>query len=171
MSKYKDLKEAYKYLEESFRIRDDDANFFSSYIHKQQKTIEELQRTISVKEKTIQDLHLLLDKATFKQTDFVYIKKRSDRDLVFYDLVVEYINPTKHTYNISTTSLVPKGIDINEEQPIINVLSTKSNNKYILIKLEISGKRAHTERTYIYDKQYNTTRYITPSEASIYKEL
>lgn len=95
MSKYTILKESYKRLIEVFKIRDDDADFFRSYTHKQQKTINELEKTISVQQKTIQDLHLLLDKASFKQTDFVYIKKRSDRDLVFYDLVVEYINPTK----------------------------------------------------------------------------
>lgn len=168
MGKYKILKESYKRLIELFKIRDDDANFFRSYTHKQQKTIDELQKTISAKQKTIQDLHLLLDKASFKQTDFVYIKKRSDRDLVFYDLVVEYINPTKHTYNISTTSLVPKGIDINEEQPMINIASTKSNDRYILIKVEILDKQS---RFYIYNKQNNTTRYITPSEANIYKGL
>ena len=128
-------------------------------------------QTMLAQHKTIYELNRILDKATFKQTDFVCIKKRSDRDLVFYDLVVEYLNPTKHTYNISTTTLNPLGININEELFIANILSTKSNNKYILIKLEISGKRTHTERSYIYDKQNNSTRYITPSEASIYKEL
>ena len=138
--------------------------FFKDLVNHQTQTMID-------QHKTICELNKLLDKAHFDKTEFVYINKTAQDNKVSYDLVVEYINPTKHTYNISTTSLVPKSIDINEEQPIINIASTKSNDKYILIKVEILDKQSHSYRFYIYNKQYNTTRYITPSEANIYKGL
>lgn len=149
MDKYKDLKEW-------FKIRDEDANFFQSLVLKRDKTIYELNK--------------ILDKAAFKQTDFVYIKKRACKNLVFYDLVVEYVSQAKRTYNFSTTTLFPLGISINQEQPIINVLSTKSNAKVILIKVEILDKHSRSYRSYMYDKQNNSTRGITSSELEVYTE-
>ena len=137
--------------------------FFKDLVNHQTQTMLD-------QHKTICELNKLLDKATFKQTEFVYINKTANNDEVSYNLMIEIIDPILRTYNTSKIPIFPTNIDINQEQPIVNVFSTKSNKSYILIKVEILVKQSRSERVLIYNKQNHTTRFISPQELNLYKE-
>lgn len=128
-------------------------------------------QTMLAQHKTIYELNRILDKALFKQTEFVYINKTTNNNNeVSYNLTIEIIDPILRTYNISKIPIFPTNIDINREQPIVNVLSTKSNKTYILIKVEILVKQSRSERILIHNKQNHSTRFINPQELKLYKE-
>ena len=137
--------------------------FFKDLVNHQTQTMID-------QHKTICELNKLLDKASFKQTEFVYINKNAQNDGVFYNLIVELIDPILRTYNISKIPIFPSGVDINQEQPIVNMLSTKSNKNYILIKVEILVKQSRSEKILLHNKQNHTTRFISPQELNLYKE-
>ena len=121
--------------------------------------------------KTIYELNRILDKASFKQTEFVYINKTTNNNNeVSYNLTIEIIDPVLRTYNISKIPIFPTPIDINREQPIVNVLSTKSNKSYILIKVEILVKQSRSEKILLHNKNNHSTRFINPQELKLYKE-
>lgn len=127
-------------------------------------------QTMLAQHKTIYELNRILDKATFKQTEFVYINKTTNNNNeVSYNLTIEIIDPVLRTYNISKIPLLPS-IDINREQPIVNVISTKSNKSYILIKVEILVKQSRTEKILLHNKNNHSTRFINPQELKLYKE-
>lgn len=127
-------------------------------------------QTMIAQHKTIYELNRILDKATFKQTEFVYINKTTNNNNeVSYNLTIEIIDPVLRTYNISKIPLIPN-IDINREQPIVNVISTKSNKTYILIKVEILVKQSRSEKILIHNKNNHSTRFINPQELKLYKE-
>ena len=108
--------------------------FFKDLVNHQTQTMID-------QHKTICELNKLLDKASFKQTEFVYINKTAHDNEVSHNLAIEIIDPAKRTYNISKIPLIPL-VNINQEQPIVNILSTKSNKNYILIKVEILVKQS-----------------------------
>ena len=137
--------------------------FFKDLVNHQTQTMLD-------QHKTICELNKLLDKASFKQTEFVYINKNAQNDGVFYNLMIETIDPILHTYNTSKIPIFPSGVDINQEQPIVNILSTKSNKNYILIKVEILVKQSRREKILLHNKQNHTTRFISPQELNLYKE-
>ena len=136
--------------------------FFKDLVNHQTQTMLD-------QHKTICELNKLLDKASFKQTEFVYINKTANNDKVSYNLVIEIIDPTLRTYNTSKIPLSPL-VNINQEQPIVNILSIKSNKNYILIKVEILVKQSRSEKILLHDKQNHTTRFISPQELNLYKE-
>ena len=138
--------------------------FFKDLVNHQTQTMLD-------QHKTICELNKLLDKASFKQTEFVYINKTTNNNNeVSYNLTIEIIDPILHTYNTSKIPIFPTNIDINQEQPIVNVFSTKSNKNYILIKVEILVKQSRSEKVLIHNKQNHTTRFISPQELNLYKE-
>ena len=137
--------------------------FFKDLVNHQTQTMLD-------QHKTICELNKLLDKASFKQTEFVYINKTAQNNTVSYNLMIEIIDPVLRTYNTSKIPIFPSGIDINQEQPIVNILSTKSNKNYILIKVEILVKQSRSEKILIHNKQNHTTRFISPQELNLYKE-
>ena len=124
---------------------------------------------IAQQHKTICELNKLLDKARFDKTEFVYINKTAQNNTVSYNLTIEIIDPILRTYNISKIPIIPN-VDINREQPIVNVISTKSNKSYILIKIEILVKQSRSEKVLIHNKQNHSTRFINPQELKLYKE-
>ena len=126
-------------------------------------------QTMLAQHKTIYELNRILDKATFKQTEFVYVNKTAQNNTVSYNLTIEIIDPILRTYNISKIPII-QSININREQPIVNVISTKSNKSYILIKVEILVKQSRSERILIHNKQNHSTRFINPQELKLYKE-
>ena len=126
-------------------------------------------QTVIAQHKTIYELNRILDKARFDKTEFVYVNKTAHNDEVSYNLTIEIIDPILRTYNISKIPLIPN-VDINREQPIVNILSTKSNKSYILIKVEILVKQSRSERILIHNKQNHSTRFINPQELKLYKE-
>ena len=126
-------------------------------------------QTVIAQHKTIYELNRILDKARFNKTEFVYVNKTANNDEVSYNLTIEIIDPILRTYNISKIPLIPN-VDINREQPIVNILSTKSNKSYILIKVEILVKQSRSERILIHNKQNHSTRFINPQELKLYKE-
>ena len=136
--------------------------FFKDLVNHQTQTMID-------QHKTICELNKLLDKATFKQTEFVYINKTAQNNAVSHNLVIEIIDPILRTYNTSKIPLIPV-VDINQEQPIVNILSTKSNKNYILIKVEILVKQSRSEKIFLHNKQNHTTRFISPQELNLYKE-
>ena len=137
--------------------------FFKDLVNHQTQTMID-------QHKTICELNKLLDKARFDKTEFVYINKTTNNNNeVSYNLVIELIDPVLRTYNISKISLIPN-IDINREQPIVNVISTKSNKTYILIKVEILVKQSRSEKILLHNKQNHSTRFINPQELKLYKE-
>ena len=136
--------------------------FFKDLVNHQTQTMID-------QHKTICELNKLLDKATFKQTEFVYINKTAQNNAVSHNLVIEIIDPILRTYNTSKIPLIPV-VDINQEQPIVNILSTKSNKNYILIKVEILVKQSRSEKILLHNKQNHTTRFISPQELNLYKE-
>ena len=119
--------------------------------------------------RTIYELNKILDKALFKQTEFVYINKTAHDNEVSHNLVIEIIDPAMRTYNISKIPLIPL-VNINQEQPIVNIFSTKSNKNYILITVEILVKQSRSEKILLHNKQNHTTRFISPQELNLYKE-
>ena len=128
-------------------------------------------QTMLAQHKTIYELNRILDKASFKQTEFVYVNKTTNNNNeVSYNLTIEIIDPILRTYNISKIPIFPTPIDINREQPIVNVLSTKSNKSYILIKVEILVKQSRSEKILIHNKNNHSTRFINPQELKLYKE-
>lgn len=127
-------------------------------------------QTMIDEHKKIYELNRILDKAHFDKTEFVYVNKTAHNDEVSYNLTIEIIDPILRTYNISKIPIFPTNIDINREQPIVNVLSTKSNKTYILIKVEILVKQSRSERILIHNKQNHSTRFINPQELKLYKE-
>ena len=137
--------------------------FFKDLVNHQTQTMLD-------QHKTICELNKLLDKASFKQTEFVYINKTAQNNTVSYNLMIEIIDPVLRTYNTSKIPIFPSGVDINQEQPIVNILSTKSNKNYILIKVEILVKQSRSEKILIHNKQNHTTRFISPQELNLYKE-
>ena len=137
--------------------------FFKDLVNHQTQTMLD-------QHKTICELNKLLDKASFKQTEFVYINKPANNNEVSYNLMIEIIDPVLRTYNTSKIPIFPTNIDINQEQPIVNVFSTKSNKNYILIKVEILVKQSRSEKVLIHNKQNHTTRFISPQELNLYKE-
>ena len=136
--------------------------FFKDLVNHQTQTMID-------QHKTIGELNKLLDKASFKQTEFVYINKTAHDNEVSHNLAIEIIDPIKRTYNISKIPLIPL-VNINQEQPIVNILSTKSNKNYILIKVEILVKQSQSEKILLHNKQNHTTRFISPQELNLYKE-
>lgn len=126
-------------------------------------------QTVIAQHKTIYELNRILDKARFDKTEFVYVNKTAHNDKVSYNLTIELIDPILRTYNISKIPIIPS-IDINREQPIVNILSTKSNKTYILIKVEILVKQSRSERILLHNKQNHSTRFINPQELKLYKE-
>lgn len=127
-------------------------------------------QTMLAQHKTIYELNKLLDKASFKQTEFVYINKTTNNNNeVSYNLTIEIIDPILRTYNTSKIPLIPL-VDINQEQPIVNILSTKSNKNYILIKVEILVKQSRSEKILLHNKQNHSTRFISLQELNLYKE-
>ena len=136
--------------------------FFKDLVNHQTQTMID-------QHKTICELNKLLDKASFKQTEFVYINKTAHDNEVSHNLVIEIIDPAMRTYNISKIPLIPL-VNINQEQPIVNILSTKSNKNYILIKVEILVKQSRSEKILLHNKQNHTTRFISPQELNLYKE-
>ena len=137
--------------------------FFKDLVNHQTQTMID-------QHKTICELNKLLDKASFKQTEFVYINKTAQNNTVSYNLTIEIIDPAMRTYNISKIPIFPINIDINQEQPIVNIFSTKSNKNYILIKVEILAKQSRSEKILLHNKQNHTTRFISPQELNLYKE-
>ena len=136
--------------------------FFKDLVNHQTQTMID-------QHKTICELNKLLDKASFKQTEFVYINKTAHDNEVSHNLVIEIIDPAMRTYNISKIPLIPL-VNINQEQPIVNIFSTKSNKNYILIKVEILVKQSRSEKILLHNKQNHTTRFISPQELNLYKE-
>ena len=136
--------------------------FFKDLVNHQTQTMID-------QHKTICELNKLLDKASFKQTEFVYINKTAHDNEVSHNLAIEIIDPEMRTYNISKIPLIPL-VNINQEQPIVNVISTKSNKSYILIKVEILVKQSRSERILLHNKQNHSTRFINPQELKLYKE-
>ena len=136
--------------------------FFKDLVNHQTQTMID-------QHKTICELNKLLDKASFKQTEFVYINKTAHDNEVSHNLVIEVIDPAMRTYNISKIPLIPL-VNINQEQPIVNILSTKSNKNYILIKVEILVKQSRSEKILLHNKQNHTTRFISTQELNLYKE-
>ena len=126
-------------------------------------------QTMLAQHKTIYELNRILDKASFKQTEFVYVNKTAQNNTVSYNLTIEIIDPILRTYNIPKIPIIPN-VDINREQPIVNVISTKSNKSYILIKVEILVKQSRSERILLHNKQNHSTRFINPQELKLYKE-
>ena len=124
---------------------------------------------IAQQHKTICELNKLLDKARFDKTEFVYINKTAHDNEVSHNLAIEIIDPATRKYNISKIPLIPL-VNINQEQPIVNILSTKSNKNYILIKVEILVKQSRSEKILLHNKQNHTTRFISPQELNLYKE-
>ena len=131
--------------------------------------ISHQERIIIQSQERNEELHKLLDKAHFDQTEFIYINKTAHNDEMSYNLMIDIIDPIRRTYNVSKIVLLPE-IDINKEQPIANIVSTKSNDKYILITVEIIDRQLHYEKVFLYNKEANTTRLITPQELNLYKE-
>ena len=136
--------------------------FFKDLVNHQTQTMID-------QHKTICELNKLLDKARFDKTEFVYINKTAHDNEVSHNLAIEIIDPAKRTYNISKIPLIPL-VNINQEQPIVNILSTKSNKNYILIKVEILVKQSRSEKILLHNKQNHTTRFISPQELNLYKE-
>lgn len=136
--------------------------FFKDLVNHQTQTMID-------QHKTICELNKLLDKASFKQTEFVYINKTAHDNEVSHNLVIEVIDPATRTYNISKIPLIPL-VNINQEQPIVNIFSTKSNKNYILIKVEILVKQSRSEKILLHNKQNHTTRFISSQELNLYKE-
>ena len=136
--------------------------FFKDLVNHQTQTMID-------QHKTICELNKLLDKASFKQTEFVYINKTAHDNEVSNNLVIEIIDPIRRTYNISKIPLIPL-VNINQEQPIVNIFSTKSNKNYILITVEILVKQSRSEKILLHNKQNHTTRFISPQELNLYKE-
>ena len=136
--------------------------FFKDLVNHQTQTMID-------QHKKICELNKLLDKASFKQTEFVYINKTAHDNEVSYNLTIEVIDPAMRTYNTSKIPLIPL-VNINQEQPIVNILSTKSNKNYILIKVEILVKHSRSEKILLHNKQNHTTRFISPQELNLYKE-
>ena len=136
--------------------------FFKDLVNHQTQTMID-------QHKTICELNKLLDKASFKQTEFVYINKTAHDNEVSYNLTIEVIDPILRKYNTSKIPLIPL-VNINQEQPIVNILSTKSNKNYILIKVEILVKQSRSEKILLHNKQNHTTRFISPQELNLYKE-
>ena len=136
--------------------------FFKDLVNHQTQTMIDQHRTIC-------ELNKLLDKARFDKTEFVYINKTAHDNEVSHNLVIEIINPIRRTYNISKIPLIPL-VNINQEQPIVNILSTKSNKNYILIKVEILVKQSRSEKILLHNKQNHTTRFISSQELNLYKE-
>lgn len=138
--------------------------FFKDLVNHQTQTMLD-------QHKKIYELNRILDKAHFDKTEFVYVNKTTNNNNgVSYNLVIEIIDPVLRTYNISKISIFPTPIDINREQPIVNVISTKSNKSYILIKVEILVKQSRSERILLHNKNNHTTRFINPQELKLYKE-
>ena len=125
--------------------------FFKDLVNHQTQTMID-------QHKTICELNKLLDKASFKKTEFVYINKTAHDNEVSHNLAIEIIDP-----------IIPL-VNINQEQPIVNILSTKSNKNYILIKVEILVKQSRSEKILLHNKQNHTTRFISPQELNLYKE-
>ena len=136
--------------------------FFKDLVNHQTQTMID-------QHKTICELNKLLDKARFDKTEFVYINKTAHDNEVSHNLAIEIIDPAKRTYNISKIPLIPL-VNINQEQPIVNILSTKANKNYILIKVEILVKQSRSEKILLHNKQNHTTRFISPQELNLYKE-
>lgn len=136
--------------------------FFKDLVNHQTQTMID-------QHKTICELNKLLDKARFDKTEFVYINKTAHDNEVSHNLTIEVIDPAMRTYNISKIPLIPL-VNINQEQPIVNILSTKSNKNYILIKVEILVKQSRSEKILLHNKQNHTTRFISTQEFNLYKE-
>ena len=136
--------------------------FFKDLVNHQTQTMID-------QHKTICELNKLLDKARFDKTEFVYINKTAHDNEVSHNLIIEVIDPIKRTYNTSKIPLIPL-VNINQEQPIVNILSTKSNKNYILIKVEILVKQSRSEKILLHNKQNHTTRFISSQELNLYKE-
>lgn len=136
--------------------------FFKDLVNHQTQTMID-------QHKTICELNKLLDKARFDKTEFVYINKTAHDNEVSHNLAIEIIDPATRKYNISKIPLIPL-VNINQEQPIVNILSTKSNKNYILIKVEILVKQSRSEKILLHNKQNHTTRFISPQELNLYKE-
>ena len=136
--------------------------FFKDLVNHQTQTMID-------QHKTICELNKLLDKARFDKTEFVYINKTAHDNEVSHNLVIEIIDPIRRTYNTSKIPLIPL-VNINQEQPIVNIISTKSNKNYILIKVEILVKQSRSEKILLHNKQNHTTRFISPQELNLYKE-
>ena len=136
--------------------------FFKDLVNHQTQTMID-------QHKTICELNKLLDKASFKQTEFVYINKTAHDNEVSYNLVIETIDPILRKYNTSKIPLIPL-VNINQEQPTVNIFSTKSNKNYILITVEILVKQSRSEKILLHNKQNHTTRFISPQELNLYKE-
>lgn len=126
-------------------------------------------QTMLAQHKTIYELNRILDKAHFDKTEFVYVNKTAHNDKVSYNLMIEVIDPILRTYNISKIPFIPN-VDINKDQPIVNILYTKSNKNYILIKVEILVKQSRREKILIYNKQNHSTCFIDPKDIKSYKE-
>ena len=137
--------------------------FFKDLVNHQTQTMID-------QHKTICELNKLLDKARFDKTEFVYINKTAHDNAVSHNLAIEIIDPATRKYNISKIPIFPSGVDINREQPIVNVISTKSNKSYILIKVEILVKQSRSEKILLHNKQNHTTRFISQQELNLYKE-
>ena len=127
--------------------------------------ISHQERIIIKSQEKNEELHKLLDKAHFDQTEFIYINKTAHDNEVSYNLMIDIIDPIRRTYNTSKISIIPN-VDINQEQLNIDILSIKSNDKYILVTVEITDK----QKTFLHNKHNNTTRLVTPQELNLYKE-
>ena len=132
--------------------------------------INHLERTIIKSQEKNEELHKLLDKAHFDQTEFIYINKTAHNDEVSYNLMIDIIDPIRRTYHTSKISIIPESININQEQLNIDILSIKSNDKYILVTVEIIDKQLSYKKTFLHNKQTHTTRLITSQELDLYKE-
>lgn len=128
--------------------------------------ISHQERIIIQSQEKNEELHKLLDKAHFDQTEFIYINKTAHNDEVSYNLMIDIIDPIRRTYHTSTISIIPN-VDINQEQPNIDILSIKSNDKYILVTVDI---QLSYKKTFLHNKQTHTTRLVTPQELNLYKE-
>ena len=137
--------------------------FLKPYILAQERMIEDQRNRLD-------ELNKIIDTAQFNKTEFVHINKTTNNDLVFYNLEVSVINPIRRTFRTSKINLIPEGRNINKSQPTIKILSTKSNDKYILINIEIIDKQIHYERTYLYNKDTYLMKFISPQELNLYKE-
>lgn len=131
--------------------------------------ITHLERTIIKNQEKNEELHKLLDKAHFDQTEFIYINKTAHDNEVSYNLMIDIIDPIRRAYHTSKISIIPN-VDINQEQLNIDILSIKSNDKYILVTVEIIDKQLSYKKTFLHNKQTHTTRLVTSQELNLYKE-
>ena len=131
--------------------------------------ISHQERIIIKSQEKNEELHKLLDKAHFDQTEFIYINKTAHDNEVSYNLMIDIIDPIRRTYHTSKISIIPN-VDINQEQLNMDILSIKSNDKYILVTVDIIDKQLSYKKTFLHNKHNNTTRLVTPQELNLYKE-